>query len=119
MQKTSLNDEEDTSNAAVTRSATNVRNEEPNDEETKEVHRVILNKKYILERTLGKGTSCKVKLGREIATGKSFALKIFFKEEFTELAETEIEALAHLSHPNIVGIHDYGSGELVHSRHGT
>ena len=87
-------------------------------EESKEARKsskapVVLNSKYVLERTLGKGTSCKVKLGREISSGRTFALKIFYSNEFNEMAETEIEALSHLSHPNIVGIHDFGSGELT------
>ena len=78
--------------------------------------RVILAQTYALERTLGRGTTSKVKLGIEISSGKPFALKIFFTDEYTDLAETEIEALSHLSHPNIVRIHDFGQGELLNPK---
>ena len=57
-----------------------------------------------------------MKLGRDIGSGKSYALKIFFTDDFNDMAETEIEALAHLSHPNIVGIHEYDQGLLDHPR---
>ena len=85
-------------------------------EQPTQERRIILNQKYVLERSLGKGTSCKVKLGRDLSSGKCYALKIFFTDDFNDMAETEIEALAHLSHPNIVGIHEYGQGELVHPK---
>ena len=75
--------------------------------------KTILNDLYELERTLGKGISCKVKLGKDIKTGCNYALKIFYNDDFNEMAETEIEALSLLRHPNIVGIHDFGQGILV------
>ena len=64
----------------------------------------VLDNKFILERTLGSGFSCKVKLGRD-AEGKHYAVKIFYSDEHNECANVEIEALSILSHKNIVKIY--------------
>ena len=78
--------------------------------------KATLNNKYVLERTLGKGTSCKVKLGKDIRTGQTFALKIFYTSDYNTMAETEIEALSLLRHPNIVRIIEFDQGVLVHPK---
>lgn len=61
----------------------------------------ILNKKYVLERTLGTGYSCKVKLGRD-SDNNFYAIKIFKTEQHVLEANVEIEALSVLKHDNIV-----------------
>ena len=40
---------------------------------------IILNEKYELGRTLGKGVSCKVKLARD-SEGRRFAIKIMSRQ---------------------------------------
>lgn len=54
-----------------------------------------------------------MKLAKETRTGELFALKIFFTDDFNEMAEAEIEALQGLDHANIVRIHEYGQGVLA------
>jgi serine/threonine protein kinase len=52
----------------------------------------VLNNKYVLERTLGSGYSCKVKLGRD-SDNNYYAIKIFKSASHVEEANVEIEAL--------------------------
>lgn len=71
----------------------------------------VLDNKFVLERTLGSGFSCKVKLGKD-AEGNYYAVKIFFSDEHNECANVEIEALSILSHKNIVKIYAAQQGTI-------
>lgn len=57
---------------------------------------------YDLKQTLGKGSSAKVVLASEKATGKEFAIKILNKKNFKPIIvaalETEISILKALKH---------------------
>ena len=75
-----------------------------------EVPRQVLGT-YELGRTLGKGMSGKVKLGRRISDGKEFALKFINTKNMTprqwEMLDREIKAMEKLSHPNILNLVQY------------
>lgn len=71
----------------------------------------VLDNKYVLERTLGSGFSCKVKLGRD-SDGNRYAVKIFKSDDHNECANVEIEALSVLNHNNIVKIHAAQQGVI-------
>jgi serine/threonine protein kinase len=63
---------------------------------------VTLNGKYQLGRTLGSGTSCKVKIARD-GHGNRFAIKVMHRhDDTTDFVDTEFEALSRLSHRNII-----------------
>jgi len=71
----------------------------------------ILNGKYTLERTLGSGYSCKVKLGRDL-DGNYSAIKMFKSKQHVLEANVEIEALGALKHPNIVEMRSAEEGTI-------
>jgi len=59
--------------------------------------------KYQIKRTIGVGSSCKVKLATVIGTGEQVALKLLYglSKEVKDLIFIEIEAMEHLKHNNI------------------
>lgn len=61
--------------------------------------------KYKVLRTLGEGSSCKVKLGLNQETGEKVAIKIMnsdLDESMQQLVLTEVQAMMKLQHPNII-----------------
>ncbi|CAM6099174.1 unnamed protein product [Calypogeia fissa] len=67
--------------------------------------------KYEIGRTLGEGTFAKVKLGKNVETGESVAIKILLKEKIlktrmTEQIKREISTMKLVKHPNIVQLLD-------------
>ena len=67
---------------------------------------------YVLEDTVGAGSTSKVKLGRHKQTGKQVAVKIVRKYLMQEdvavkqKVEREVKVLKLLNHPNIMKMHD-------------
>ena len=69
---------------------------------------------YILDKVLGEGGMGRVYLARHTRiAAKRFAIKVLHQqyaqhEEALERFKREAEAAALISHPNVVGVHDYG-----------
>ncbi|KAN0039976.1 hypothetical protein ACTA71_011858 [Dictyostelium dimigraforme] len=63
---------------------------------------------YLLGKTIGSGTSSKVKIGTNIMTGKQYAIKITKPKRIKERKEIEreISILKRLKHDNIIQLHD-------------
>lgn len=66
--------------------------------------------KYIIGKTLGKGTFGKVKLAHEISTGEKVAIKILEKDRIIDVADVErvsreIHILKLIRHPNIIQLY--------------
>ncbi|KAN0012296.1 hypothetical protein ACTFIU_007594 [Dictyostelium citrinum] len=63
---------------------------------------------YLLGKTIGSGTSSKVKIGTNIITGKQYAIKITKPKRIKERKEIEreISILKRLKHDNIIQLHD-------------
>ncbi|KAK5580578.1 hypothetical protein RB653_000598 [Dictyostelium firmibasis] len=63
---------------------------------------------YLLGKTIGSGTSSKVKIGTNINTGKQYAIKITKPKRIKERKEIEreISILKRLKHDNIIQLHD-------------
>eukprot|EP00752_Nemacystus_decipiens_P017568 g15743.t1 len=65
---------------------------------------------YQLHRTLGKGMSGKVKLGVDIRTGETVAVKIMYKDNMSARAaqqlRREITSMKALNHPNVLRLKD-------------
>ncbi|KAM9977245.1 hypothetical protein ACTFIR_011104 [Dictyostelium discoideum] len=63
---------------------------------------------YLLGKTIGSGTSSKVKIGTNILTGKQYAIKITKPKRIKERKEIEreISILKRLKHDNIIQLHD-------------
>ena len=80
---------------------------------------VTLNGKYQLGRTLGSGTSCKVKIARDVH-GNRFAIKIMHRHDDTaEFVDTEFEALSTLNHRNIIRLIEADRGYQVNPQKGS
>uniref|UniRef100_A0A7N0UUQ6 non-specific serine/threonine protein kinase n=1 Tax=Kalanchoe fedtschenkoi TaxID=63787 RepID=A0A7N0UUQ6_KALFE len=67
--------------------------------------------KYEVGRTIGEGSSAKVKLARDVETGDFVALKIIDKEKalkhnITSLIEKEITTMKLVNHPNVIRVHE-------------
>lgn len=66
---------------------------------------------YIVRRTLGEGTTSKVKLAQHRETGQYYAIKIIKKSDFSQKPnfqrkiEREIALMRMLDHPNILKLH--------------
>ena len=61
--------------------------------------------KFEIQRTLGSGASCKVKLGTDTSTGRNVAIKIMngdMDESEKKLIMTEVDALQGLENINII-----------------
>lgn len=74
-------------------------------------------------KTLGTGYSGKVKLGQDLATGQTFALKILSgnhpQEQLLQALQHEFNILRNLTHPSIVKMYDLKSGAYVSRKKGT
>lgn len=74
----------------------------------------ILDAKYALIKTIGSGATCKVKLAKEIQTGKTVAVKILKTgtnlNSNEKVFKSEIETLKKINHPNIINIKDGAKG---------
>ena len=69
--------------------------------------------KYKILRTLGEGTSCKVKLGLDTATGNKYAIKILndlLDKQVKDLVMAELDAMTSLNHKNILQYVEHGEG---------
>jgi serine/threonine protein kinase len=65
----------------------------------------ILAGKYELIRTIGSGASCKVKLAKEIESGRNVAIKIIkdsLDENLRSLLMNEVVAMNNLEHENVI-----------------
>jgi serine/threonine protein kinase len=70
--------------------------------------------RYVLGRVLGTGSSAVVRRARDLRSGAHVALKLFHRGANTvdlRQQRQEMEALAHLDHPGLVGLRDGGSEE--------
>jgi serine/threonine-protein kinase len=74
----------------------------------------ILNGRYELHHSIGRGGMADVFLARDQLLDRPVALKILFPEfatdpAFVERFRREATAAANLNHPNIVGVYDWGA----------
>ena len=75
---------------------------------------VVLGGRYEIHRRLARGGMAEVFLARDSALDRPVAVKILFPEfatdpAFVERFRREAQAAANLSHPNIVGVYDWGA----------
>jgi serine/threonine protein kinase len=73
----------------------------------------LLNDRYIIEETLGKGGMAVVYKARDTTLERTVAIKVLRREyseneAFREHFRQEAKAAANLTHPNIVTVHDFG-----------
>ena len=76
----------------------------------------ILDGKYQIIKTIGRGASCKVKLANEIESGRPVAIKIMkssLDQKLKALIMNEVSAMDVLSHENIVNQMEYGTGQIT------
>jgi serine/threonine protein kinase len=76
----------------------------------------IFNGRYRVERTLARGGMAEVYLGEDLVLHRAVALKVLAAElsrdeGFVERFRREAQAAAGLSHPNIVGVYDWGEAD--------
>jgi beta-lactam-binding protein with PASTA domain/predicted Ser/Thr protein kinase len=76
----------------------------------------VFNGRYELHRRLGRGGMAEVFLARDQLLDRPVAVKVLFPEfatdpSFVERFRREATAAANLSHPNIVGVYDWGEAE--------
>ncbi len=74
---------------------------------------IILGGRYELHRRLARGGMAEVFLAQDQLLGRPVAVKVLFPEfatdpAFVERFRREAQAAANLSHPNIVGVYDWG-----------
>ncbi len=74
---------------------------------------VVLNGRYELHRRIGRGGMAEVYLARDRLLDRPVAIKILFPEFATDPAfvarfRREAQSAANLTHPNIVGVYDWG-----------
>lgn len=70
--------------------------------------------KYAIYRTLGRGGTCKVKLGRDTTTNQPVAVKIMNDDldaEDLQLVLTEVEAIKSVGHRNVIEIVECGEAD--------
>jgi serine/threonine protein kinase len=73
----------------------------------------LLNNRYVLVKPLASGGMAHVWLGRDQLLGRPVAIKILREEytrkpDFQERFRNEAQAIAKLSHPNLVTVYDFG-----------
>ena len=73
----------------------------------------LLNERYALVKPLGSGGMAHVWLGRDQLLNRTVAIKILREEytrkpDFQERFRHEAQAIARLSHPNLVTVYDFG-----------
>ena len=81
---------------------------------------VTIGGKYRLVRPLGGGSTAQVYLAEDLSDHKSVAIKVIQRSainsrspvEFTERFYREARAMAGLSHPGIVAVHDFGDDDV-------
>lgn len=81
-----------------------------------EIHMIeesLLNNRYLIEDTLGKGGMALVYKARDTTLERTVAIKVLRQEyseneAFREHFRQEARAAANLTHPNIVTVHDFG-----------
>ncbi len=76
----------------------------------------VFSGRYELHRRIGKGGMAEVSLARDQLLDRPVAIKVLFPEfatdpAFVERFRREATAAANLSHPNIVGVYDWGEAE--------
>ena len=74
---------------------------------------VVLNGRYELHRRIGRGGMAEVYLARDRLLDRPVAIKILFPEfatdpSFVARFRREAQRAANLTHPNIVGVYDWG-----------
>lgn len=82
--------------------------------ETKDPGPRVVAGRYVLGRVLGTGSSAVVRVAKDLRSGAQVALKLFHPGcSVSDLRQQrqEMEALARLDHPNLVGLRDGGSEE--------
>ena len=75
--------------------------------------RTVFNGRYELLRRIARGGMADVYLARDVSLDRQVAVKVLFSEfandpSFVERFRREAKAAANLSHPNIIGIFDWG-----------
>jgi serine/threonine-protein kinase len=76
--------------------------------------RPVFNDRYEIHRRIGRGGMADVFLARDQLLDRPVAIKVLFPEfaadpAFVERFRREAQAAANLSHPNIVGVYDWGA----------
>ena len=79
----------------------------------------VFNGRYELHRRLGRGGMAEVFLARDQLLDRPVAVKVLFPEfatdpAFVERFRREATAAANLSHPNIVGVYDWGEADSTY-----
>ena len=74
---------------------------------------IIFGGRYELKKRIARGGMAEVFLGEDQLLGRPVAVKVLFPEfasdpNFVERFRREAQAAANLSHPNIVGVFDWG-----------
>jgi serine/threonine-protein kinase len=74
----------------------------------------VLSGRYEIHRKIARGGMAEVYLARDRSLDRPVAVKVLFPEfatdpAFVERFRREAQAAANLSHPNIVGVYDWGS----------
>lgn len=72
----------------------------------KNSRKVDIHENYVIEKELGRGATSVVKIGRNKAKGKNFAIKEITKSVDPKIIETEIGILLTLNHPNIIKLEE-------------
>lgn len=73
----------------------------------------LINDRYDLGNSIGRGGMAEVFLAHDVLLDRPIALKVLFAEyatdpAFVERFRREAQSAANLSHPNIVGVYDWG-----------
>jgi len=73
----------------------------------------LINDRYDLGESIGRGGMAEVFLAHDVLLDRPIALKVLFAEyatdpAFVERFRREAQSAANLSHPNIVGVYDWG-----------
>ena len=74
----------------------------------------LVNNRYQVERSVGRGGMAEVFLAKDVLLDRPVVLKVLFPEfatdpAFVERFRREAQAAANLSHPNIVAVYDWGT----------
>ncbi|MEO6124843.1 MAG: Stk1 family PASTA domain-containing Ser/Thr kinase [Ilumatobacteraceae bacterium] len=75
--------------------------------------RTVLNDRYEIQQRIGRGGMADVLLARDLLLDRPVAIKVLFAEfatdpSFVERFRREAQSAAGLTHPNIVGVYDWG-----------
>src|SRR4029079_5496410 len=75
--------------------------------------RTVLSDRYEILQRIGRGGMADVLLARDLLLDRPVAIKVLFAEfatdpSFVERFRREAQAAANLTHPNIVGVYDWG-----------